>query len=383
MNQYVSKPNTNDSKAATSPAKASPASSSNSFEDGSKESIDQKKIQKLVHDSAEVKQLRQFDRVANQIVQPKKGPVLSGQSAPVQRKIKFTKTNEEYTDSMAFLMKYGMGAHSKGIMMLQKEIGELIEKGEHEYDDITDMLTKLGYQPEQKEDKGITKKVVKVNGVLGSAPKIAEETVLALTKSKKQSSHALYELTYDSAPYMLKEEPAGKSEFQGLEIQDKHGVAVPPALSLTMDDGKTYLLMGFVKHLGEGLASLNQRDAETMLSMATELGRMHVADVRMGNVDRLPWRGNGHKGHLFNVFVDMLAGKIIGLDSESKLVKDETMQKDIKEELAEIKGDPGKYAEAMFDRLTKVVDKDKLNLSEKEVQEAFKKGFATGLAQVV
>jgi len=60
--------------------------------------------------------------------------------APVQRKLIFTDTNEEYTDAMAFLTKYWQ---TPGVDKKQLEILNMIQNGEHSYTNIGAMLTAL------------------------------------------------------------------------------------------------------------------------------------------------------------------------------------------------------------------------------------------------
>lgn len=327
-------------------------------------------------------------------------------SAPIQRQVKIgaeeTYSSENITD---FFMKYGMDhAAALGVTEHSVKIMEMINTGDHAFESIEAFLESLGWkmktEPSSAEEEenllakldalevgtselGASKgpptlKVTAIHGVLGDWPGLAEGTPLTLTISKKKSSRDLFETSVGGQACMLKSEVAGKSEFDGLRIQAEHGVRIPKAASVTLEDGSLYLLMGFEKYLSEGLGSANVMSPDEMQVAAEGMGRMHIADIKMCNVDRLPWRGNGYTGHWFNVFFDAISREAIGLDSEAHLEITETMRKDVEAELEEIRANPQAYAEKIYKILSTKADKDKLLADEKKGP-AFIKGFATGL----
>lgn len=314
-------------------------------------------------------------------------------AAPIQRKVTIGESETyDMENMMEFVSKYGMGTGevAQALVAHQQDLMELLGAGDHKFATVEAMFESFGYvfgggkeeEKEVEEDKGpksVSMRVMTISGLIGEWEALKPGITLNLTPSKERSSKVLFETKVGSQDCMLKGETEGKSEFGGLQVQAAHGVAVPNAASVVMEDGKSYLLMGFVKYLAEGLASANTYSPDEMRVAAEGLARVHLADIQMLNVDRFPWRGNKNTGHLFNVFFNGITRTPIGLDSE--MVKEPTaeMLEDQRLEMEEIKADPNAYAAKMFNSLSKKVDRNKLNLNE-EQGKAFTEGFAKGLA---
>ena len=142
--------------------------------------------------------------------------------------------------------------------------------------------------------------------------------------------------------------------------------------------------MEFVQHLGSGLAWVNKFKGNQLAAAGFSLGKMHVMDIKIANVDRLPWRGNNYTGHPHNVFTDLITGKAIGIDTEKKENLSPEMKEAVQDELYDIKFTSGfyKYASTTVDRLTQKRDKNKLTL-EGVRKEVFKREFAEGLKEAL
>jgi hypothetical protein len=303
--------------------------------------------------------------------------------SPVQRTLKFTEGTESYSSNtiMAFFMKHGITLPGE----LGPKVMELIGEGEeHEFTNLADLVEKLGgtQKKDEVEEKDVQKKIKKINGsVGGKPPELEADQTLVLKASDKRASQPLFDVEVNGKAYLLKQERAGKSEFLGMTEMDKAKVDVPSTVSVTLDDGNEYMLMEVVPHLRTGLGTFGALEPEALEKAAYQLARVHVTDVRILNVDRLPWRGNGNKGHLFNVFTQGLSGAVMGLDSEHDLNVTEEKQKDQQAELVEIAEDPEAYATRMLKSVS-AANKDKLDLDEKQAV-IFVKAFAAGLKSML
>ncbi len=346
------------------------------------ESVVQQRHRHLLQQSPQSMQLRANTDLANAHTDRMIRKNLPVQSAntPVQRKLVLSDKGEEFTDVMTFLNVYGVGKASKGVTAKFNEIRLLIESGEHTHSNIEALLSSLGYEEESDE---VTFKVSMVIETLGN-PGIELDTgsVFKGVKSSKQSSHPLYEVIIDNKKMMLKKEPDGKSEFGGMKEMASQGITTPAAVWLMVEGLGECLLMQYIETLGPGLGTMNKNDKNTMAGPARSLGIMHVTDIKIGNADRLPWRGNGYSGHLNNVFTDLLSGAIIGLDSEQNMDIGGELLQAIKDELHEIESDANAYAEKIYALLKKDGNKDKLIL-EDEVAQVFLENFAVGLSSAL
>ncbi|WP_039912458.1 protein kinase family protein [Cellvibrio mixtus] len=281
---------------------------------------------------------------------------------------------------MTFLNVYGVGKASKGVVAKFNEIKFLIENGEHTHSNIDTLLSSLGYEEESDE---ITFQVSMTIETLGDPGiELKDGSVFKGVKSSQQSSHPLYEVTVDNKKMMLKKEPDGKSEFNGMKEMASQGITTPGAIWLMVEGLGECLLMQYIETLGAGLGTMNRNEKNTMAGPAKSLGIMHVTDIKIGNSDRLPWRGNGYSGHLNNVFTDLITGAIIGLDSEQNMSIGGELLQAIKEELHEIKSDANAYAEKIYALLKKDGNKDKLMLEE-DVAQVFIENFAAGLSSAL
>ncbi|WP_392533987.1 DUF4157 domain-containing protein [Nostoc sp. C117] len=299
-------------------------------------------------------------------------------SAPVlQRKLMFTGSNETFTDIQQFLMAYGVGKYAPGVKQCLEQINKLIEEGEHTKDNIDVLLSELGYVEVENNEKVkfLVNAVIDSIGDLGVTVK--ENITISGIKSKKESSHPLYEVKIEGKQFMLKKEQNDKSEFMGMQEMKKQGIKVPAAMSLITDQGE-YILMEYIKELGVGLGTMNKFDKDIMKGSAESLGKMHTTDIMIGNVDRLPWCGNNYTGHWNNVFTDLLTKRVIGIDSEKTMNFQSGLLKDIRKELNEIKDNPEIYANKIYELLSTSSNKDKLDLGEEEAQ-VFITYFASGL----
>jgi len=307
----------------------------------------------------------------------------------VQRVLEFTKANEVYDDPIKFVMKYGMGPYQNGVMALQDTINTEISDTKPEtykYEDIEDFFSKKGYAVEEavaeEEDPSVPFTVQLIAGAIGDlGVGVKENDVLKGIPSSSKSSYPLYEVMLEGKKFMLKKEPGDKSEFMGMEEMAKQGIKVPNALWLMIEGKGGWVLMDFIQHLGPGMASMNRLNKVTMAKSAYGLGKMHIADIQMVNVDRLPWRGNRYSGHLNNVFTSMLTGEVIGIDSEHVIDMTEEMKLDVQAEMKEIESDPLTYAAKIYEIISTKKDANKLNLDDEEVVTAFVTNFARGLAE--
>lgn len=312
---------------------------------------------------------------------------LKFQAGVVQRVLEFTKTSEVYSEEMPFFMKYGMGPYEKGVMELVKTISaEITDKKTetYQYEDIEDFFKKKGYEQKEalvEEDPSLPFTVQMIAGTIGDlGVSVKENDVLKGIPSSAKSSYPLYEVMLEGKKFMLKKEPIDKSEFMGMEEMAKQGIKVPNALWLMIEGKGGWVLMDFILHLGPGMASMNRLDKDTMAKSAFGLGKMHIADIQMANVDRLPWRGNRYSGHLNNVFTSLLTGEIIGIDSEHMIDMTTEMELDIHAEMKEIESDAFAYAEKIYGIISTKMDANKLNLGNIEVKTAFVENFAIGLS---
>ena len=316
------------------------------------------------------------------------GRILAGTVPPprVQRTLKLTATNEEYTPGkiMDFIMKHGMGIPGELAGPVQKLIDD--PENVHEFDDLAALVKQLGGG--KKEEEVVEEKpswtVFAVLDRLGmGVPDLDEGDAIIAEKSGEQSSHPLFNVELSGKRYVLKGEPSNKSEFAGMQAMAEQGLRVPSTLSLMLSDGKDYILMEYVPYLATGLRSFTGHAEETLEEaglrlerMGSQLGRVHVTDVRILNVDRLPWRANGYTGHLNNVFVTQ--DQVLGMDSEKDMDETEEKNKDRQAELEEMAKDPAAYATRMAELLSRP-NKDKLMLEEEHLP-FFIKGFAAGIA---
>ncbi len=299
---------------------------------------------------------------------------------PIQRQIEFTDTAEKFgkDDGMKFVLAYGMSEKKEAI---DKMIPWLTDGEPHIYKNIKEAISSLGIKEEieKPKDDSISMVVKSVNGKIGSPPKVEAESILKLKKSKQQGSHPLYDVTNLSGKYKLKGEPSDKSGFQGMKAMENQEVEVPSVISLTLDDGKDYLLMDHIPHLQEGLSFVNySRSNEEVIKAGYQLGVVHVTDISVANVDRLPWRGNKYTGHLFNVFQNQITGNVVGLDTEKPKVMTEDMEKDIALELNEIRKKTHDYAYGMGEILATAKDRNKITLKPEQLR-FFADGFEAGL----
>lgn len=351
-----------------------------SLQDTRPEAVQQQQRQVLADQSARVMQLQPSIAMMNGSARAQPRAALPqlrvNQSAPLQRKVTFTETDESYTDMIAFVTKYGTGDIGKGVTAKLVEIQELVTSGDHSWANVGAMLDHLGYVPEVEALEFKVSMVVSKLGDLGVA--VEEDTVFSGTKSSKQSSHPLFEVTIDGKKFMLKKEPEGKSEFMGMEEMSNQGIKVPAAMLLFIENHGEFLLMEYITSLGPGLGTMNAIPELKLGKAASDLGKMHATDIRIGNVDRLPWRGNGGTGHLNNVFTDVLSREIVGLDSELNVdIKDDLLAA-IKQELHDIEADAATYAANMYAFLIKDGNKDKLVMSDGK-RDIFIEHFAAGL----
>lgn len=325
-------------------------------------------------------------RLADGVERVAHSPTTLAVHAPVmQRTLKLADDGEVHSDALKFAVK-----HCEKYVKLTHEdaakITSLIEdKQPHEYDNWAHLLKSLGIG--ETKSSPVTVPTLTVQDTLkylDSPPEIEVGTKLSLEKQLKGGTHPVYVVQIRERAFVLKKEPAGKSEFEGMKAMQQAGVQVPAAAQLQTDKG-TYVLMEFIENLFNGMQWLddNKLAPKQIEDAAVDLGRMHVIDVRVCNVDRLPWRGNKYTGHLFNVFYAAAVGKVIGIDTEKQNEITEKMKEDIDAEIAEIRKNPKDYAAEMFNKLSKSRAKEKPTLVAEENKTAFKNGFAQGLEKAL
>lgn len=301
-------------------------------------------------------------------------------------------------EALPFIIKYdkicaeAYGKETSKII-LNKAIEFVDSDDEYKFNNFDDLQKFIAEkhvvtQDHQKETK--TKKeddqkkilsVIKLKRTIGGSINIESGQELALERSAKQSSRALYETEAGGKRFMLKAEISGSRGFAGMEEMEKNGVKVPLSALVIMSDGEEYILMEYCKDLGEGLATINILPSpESIRKAAYQLAIAHMTDISVGNADRLPWEANKNTGHLNNVFLDLLSGAVLGLDTEMASPEDEQIHEYIANELKKIDQNPKDYAEKMTLHLLEAKNKDKLPLDGDRLT-AFREGFETGLIE--
>lgn len=224
-----------------------------------------------------------------------------------------------------------------------------------------------------------------ITEVTGQLAGFEVDTALDLTQEETQGTHPIYTVELNSKKYYLKEVSATKDEEEGLNAQAVHGITVPGHVKIEMSDGKTYQVTEGIKFLREGLSNITwyTDDEKTTLDpskkqLLVDLGIQHIADIRVCNVDRLPWEGNNYKANMKNVFMDMWTGKLLGLDTEADTQITREKEEDIEKELLAIGENPETCAATIFDVISKkgktgIVDAEELK------KEDFVEVFASGL----
>lgn len=331
-------------------------------------------------------------------------------TGPVQRKLIFTKSagedgnpTEIYSNSNAwdFLLKYNAICEKQYEKRISKYIIDratelILSTDDHKYLDFDDLLNfitseerfvvfaqKQTEPKEEKkgEDQKRKLKVIDLKQSVGGGLNIESGQELTLETSAKQSSRALYETEVGGKRCMLKAEISDSRGFAGMAEMEKNGIKVPASILVKMGDGKEYILMEYCKDLGEGLATINIFPTPEIIRKASyQLAIVHLTDISVGNADRLPWKANKNTGHLNNVFLDLLSGAVLGLDTEMADLEDEKIHADIDKELEKIDKSPKEYATIMTSHLLEVKDRNKLPLDGEKLT-AFREGFEAGLIE--
>ncbi|BDS13147.1 hypothetical protein [Aureispira anguillae] len=335
------------------------------------------KLQKGIEKGDEFGKLEQLNEALPQ-TQEEEDSLQKKDKKPIE---KVSKDEDEKDD--------GLGDLWKRLEMLKKPIEpeqDLSEQNDEDELDLMRRLEQLKLPDVPVDKKDARKEVAKIKGKLDG---IEVGTKLTPEKVDTQGTHPIYKIKHNHQNYYLKKVGGAKDEETGLNAQAAHGVSVPEHAEIVLDDGYTYQVTGEIKYLQEGFFGIGwyADEGQTKLvdkqaQLLFDLGKQHIADIRVCNVDRLPWEGNSYRANLKNVFIDLLTGKLLGLDTEADMNITEEKEKDIKAELLKIEKSPEGCADMIYDIISKGGKTGKLDataLKKKDFVDVFAKGLSAGL----
>jgi hypothetical protein len=230
------------------------------------------------------------------------------------------------------------------------------------------------------------KTVLSIRGSLGGF-KVGDE--LDPKKANTQGTHPIFKIKHNGKTYYLKGVGRTKDEEVGLSAQEEHGIAVPEHAEVKLSDNKKYQITRDVPGLKEGLFNINwytgddkEKLKPQQKKFLVDLGKQHIADIRVCNVDRLPWEGNSYRVNLKNIFSSMFTGELLGLDTEADMNITEEKQRDIENELSLMLSSPKESAAKIYDIISKGGKRGRLDaeeLKKEDFVDAFSEGLLAGL----